>query len=116
MQQGIVDSTKVKLNFNFTYAVTLLGAAAAVACARSASRGVGRDGNDAQRLAALVDYVGADYGGAVSNGIVVVASEYEEQMRFTDDAHRLALELLGPGAATDDPLLTQVTALDALVR
>lgn len=106
----------MKLNFNFTYAAAVLGLAGATACARSGPRDGGRDGSDAQRLAALVDYVGADYGGAVSNGNVVVASEYEEQMRFTADARRLGVELVGSGAAGGDPLLARLATLEALVQ
>jgi high-affinity iron transporter len=105
----------VKLNFNFTYAAAL-GLAATAACAHPTARETGPDGSDAQRLAALVDYVGADYGGAVRNGVVVVASEYEEQMRFTADARRLGVDLVGPGAPRGDALLAQLATLEALVR
>jgi high-affinity iron transporter len=73
------------------------------------------DGSDAQRLVALVDYIGGDYGGAVSSaGDVTAPSEYEEQLRFAADAKTMAGRLLA-GAADDDLLLTHVTGIESLV-
>jgi high-affinity iron transporter len=49
-----------------------------------------QDGGDGQRLVSLVDYVAADYGGAVSNGQIISAFEYEEQLGFMETASALA--------------------------
>ena len=72
------------------------------------------DGGDAQRLVALVDYVGSDYAVAVANGVVISAPEYEEQLRFVRDARAMAATLLGPSAATE-PLVPALDRLAALV-
>ncbi len=55
-----------------------------------------QDGGDGQRLVSLVDYVAADYGGAVSNGQVVSAFEYEEQLGFMETASALASGVENP--------------------
>jgi high-affinity iron transporter len=68
--------------------------------------------SDAQRLVALLDYVAADYGGAVQDGRVVSADEYAEQAHFIADARQIAHELL---RSADDPLLRQVDAVAAHV-
>ncbi|MEO5761773.1 MAG: cytochrome c, partial [Vicinamibacteria bacterium] len=57
----------------------------------------GQDGGDGQRLVSLVDYVSADYGGAVSNGQILSPFEYEEQLQFLETATALA------SRATRDP-------------
>ena len=49
-----------------------------------------QDGGDGQRLVSLIDYVAADYGGAVSGGAVVSEFEYEEQLQFLETAGTLA--------------------------
>jgi high-affinity iron transporter len=72
------------------------------------------DGGDAQRLVALVDYVGSDYAAAVQNGAVVSPFEYEEQLRFLHDARAMAAALLGPSAAAD-PVTRALEHLSALV-
>jgi len=71
-------------------------------------------GGDAQRLVALVDYVGSDYAAAVQGGVVVSAPEYEEQLRFVRDARAMAAALLGPRAA-EEPLAPALDRLAALV-
>ena len=48
------------------------------------------DGGDGQRLISLIDYVGADYGGAVVKGEVVSDFEYQEQLAFLESALQLA--------------------------
>jgi high-affinity iron transporter len=72
------------------------------------------DGGDAQRLVALVDYVGSDYAVAVQDGVVISAPEYEEQVRFVRDARAMAASLLGAGAA-GEPLAPALDRLAALV-
>lgn len=54
-------------------------------------------GSDGQRLVSLVDYVAADYGGAVSHGQILSPYEYEEQLGFLKTAAALA-----PRAASDE--------------
>ncbi len=67
---------------------------------------------DLQRLAALVDYVGADYPGAVRDGQVIAATEYEEQRGLLRDARALAEKLPGPSSAA---LLGEVAAIQRVV-
>jgi high-affinity iron transporter len=86
------------------------------AAAPRASLPQGVDGGDSQRLVALVDYIGADYGGAVSGGEVVTVSEYEEQLRFSADALSIARNLLGQAASPKDPLLVSLGEIESLVR
>jgi high-affinity iron transporter len=87
-----------------------------VACTSSAPPPAAPDGGDAQRLVALLDYVGGDYGRAVQDGQVVSAFEYEEQLRFVSDARRMAGSLLGPTPAADDRVLPALARVDELVR
>jgi high-affinity iron transporter len=106
----------MKTKFIFSLAIALLG----VACQRLAETGPGAvhsaadDGGDGQRLASLIDYVSADYGGAVSDGVVISAFEYEEQLGFL----KTAVDLV-PRAAenpSDRPaLLSRITALQSAV-
>jgi high-affinity iron transporter len=74
------------------------------------------DGGDAQRLVALLDYVGGDYGRAVQNGQVASEFEYEEQLRFVSDARRMAGSLLGPSSAAEDRVRPALARVDELVR
>lgn len=73
------------------------------------------DGGDAQRLVALLDYVGSDYGRAVVDGRVVNDFEYDEQVRFVADAQGLARSL-GGSTADADALMTGLRALGERVR
>jgi len=73
------------------------------------------DGNDGPRLVSLLDYVAADYGGAVSGGLVVSAFEYEEQLGFLETA--IALVPKASRTPEDAAALTaRVEALRAAVR
>ena len=74
---------KTVLNFIFA-AVALVGGAAA-GRAQTASR--------LERLAALTDYVAADYAGAVRDGHILAASEYEEQRGLIAEARTIAASL-----------------------
>jgi high-affinity iron transporter len=49
--------------------------------------------NEIQHLAALADYVAADYPGAVQNGKIVAQSEYDEQRGLIAEARTLAARL-----------------------
>jgi len=84
-----------------------------VAAPLSAGSRTMADGGDAQRLVALVDYVGSDYAAAVHNGAVISAPEYDEQLRFVRDARAMAATLLGAGAAGEalTPALDRLASL-----
>lgn len=73
-----------------------------------------KDGGDGQRLVSLVEYVGADYGGAVANGVVISTFEYEEQLGFLEAAGAIVDALPDPEARTI--IRTQLEALDVAVR
>ncbi|HNO68960.1 MAG TPA: hypothetical protein PKI49_10660, partial [Pseudomonadota bacterium] len=51
-----------------------------------------------QQVAALVDYVAADYAGAVKDGQVTDESEYAEQRNLLEEASKLAQKLGGSDA------------------
>ncbi len=104
------------MDFIFKCTVALALGATAGACARPQARFRGPDGGDAQRLAAIVDYIGADYAGAVRGGRVVAESEYEEQTRFAADARRLGDELLGTGAPDTEPVRARLAELESMVH
>lgn len=111
----------MKVNFTFKSALSpvfasLLLTAVAACDRRPAPPPPGLDGGDAQRLVALLDYVGGDYRRAVRNGQILSASEYEEQLRFASDAQTLARRLQGDAAGPDDPLLRRVAAAAVAVR
>jgi len=72
------------------------------------------DGGDGQRLVSLVEYVGADYGGAVADGVVISTFEYEEQLGFLEAAGGIADSLPDPEARAI--VRTQVDALAVAVR
>jgi high-affinity iron transporter len=99
-------------------ALVLAAACALTGCAREqapAPLPVAADGGDAQRLAALVDYVGGDYGRAVQAGVIASQAEYDEQVRFVADARRLAAGLIGSAADEKDPLLALLAKIESLV-
>jgi high-affinity iron transporter len=107
------------MKFIFRIAPALAVAAlAASGCSRASAPtpAAAPDGGDAQRLVALLDYVGGDYGRAVQAGEVVSQFEYDEQLRFVSDARRMAGALLGPSPAADDRVLPALARLDDLVR
>ena len=74
-----------------------------------------QDGGDGQRLVSLIDYVAADYGGAVANGVVVSAFEYDEQLDFLETAAALAPRVAG-NAEDGAAIATRVEALRDAVR
>jgi high-affinity iron transporter len=52
----------------------------------------------AQKAAALLDYIAADYGGAVANGAVVSQFEYDEQLEFLGAVRKLLADVAPPAA------------------
>ena len=67
-----------------------------------------------QQLQQLVDYVGADYQGAVSGGKVVNASEYEEMRDFADTLVDLSAKF--PHRAGNEIIRGKLATLRELVR
>jgi high-affinity iron transporter len=106
------------MNFIFTPRGAVVAAALTLAACGHPLTGAGHaaDGGDGQRLAALLDYVGGDYGRAVRAGSIVSAAEYDEQLRFLADARRIARDLVGPGSSEGDPLLVGMAEIESLVR
>src|SRR5262245_25654507 len=97
------------MKFIFKMALPLLALAIG---AGGAAAGNAPVADDAQRLVALLDYVAADYGGAVQDGRVTSADEYAEQGRFISDAREIAHEL---ARSAEDPLVRQVDGVAAPV-
>ncbi|MBK5256836.1 MAG: FTR1 family protein [Vicinamibacteria bacterium] len=87
---------KTKFIFVFALALPLGGCRTEGGPGSPNHRSEAQDGGDGQRLVSLVDYVAADYGGAVSNGEVVSAFEYEEQLGFLETASALAGAVADP--------------------
>ena len=52
--------------------------------------------DSARRLVSLLDYVAADYGGAVAGGKVVSDGEYREMLDFGESVRLLSEDLQGP--------------------
>ena len=99
------------MKFIFNISVALLLGAPLLGAAPAAPSPAAADGGNAQRLVLLLDYVAADYGGAVKDGAVLSGDEYAEQLRFMADARAIAHELAGAA----DPLVKQVDAISALL-
>jgi high-affinity iron transporter len=80
---------KLKTVINFIF---VLGLASAAQAQRA---------TPLERLAALTDYVAADYAGAVRDGKILAASEYEEQRGLIAEARTIAATL-SPTAGHDE--------------
>jgi high-affinity iron transporter len=109
----------LKTVINFIFAPRLVGGV--LVCAGLLTAGGAAEAQSAgprERLAALADYVAADYAGAVQNGKVVTASEYEEQRGLIAEARAIAATLTpSPGretarAALDDEVRRLVADVD----
>src|SRR5437867_3979083 len=101
----------MKTVFNFIWAASL-----ATTFCPGVARAEGRD--PVARLAALVDYVAADYPGAVKGGRIVAPSEYEEQGGMVAEARALA-STVAPRAGHDAAragLAVEIARLDADFR
>ena len=75
----------MKTVLNFILSALFLAAVGAPAHAQRAT--------PLERLASLTDYVAADYAGAVRDGKILAASEYEEQLGLIAEARTLAASL-----------------------
>src|SRR5205823_2237873 len=76
---------EMKTVFNFIFALGLGAMLAAPARAEGPST--------LERLASLVDYVAADYPGAVKDGKVIAEAEFKEQQTTVAEAQTLAREV-----------------------
>jgi len=109
----------MKFIFNFgcgPAAAALLGLSACRAASATTPAAAPRDGGDAYRLVALLDYVAGDYPRAVQNGAVVSATEYDEQVHFAEEARSMATALAPTAPAPADGLLALVADVGARVR
>jgi high-affinity iron transporter len=107
----------LNVTFNFRRPLSaLLAAAMLVLTSRAAHADPGDPPEiEAQRLIHILGYAAGDYGGAVANGAVINATEYEEQLALLSDATKIAGALHPPhGVATD--LGPRVAAIRALVE
>src|SRR5688500_8413018 len=110
------------MKFIFKMCAVLAGIVGVDAAAACASRPAApapvspRDGGDAHRLVALLDYVAGDYPRAVHDGVVVSPVEYEEQVHFVGEARAMAAGLAPTAAAPADTLLALVGDVETRVR
>ncbi|MFN0206347.1 MAG: FTR1 family protein [Planctomycetota bacterium] len=68
---------------------------------------------DVHRVVGLLDYLSADYSGAVENGIVISPEEYDEQVAFADEAATLMREL---DASAGKELVSLIAILQTRVQ
>ena len=110
----------MKFIFKFVRVALAIGACVTLtACKESppaASPVSPRDGGDAHRLVALLDYVAGDYPRAVRDGAVVSPAEYEEQVQFVTEARSMAAGLAPGAPAPADTLLGLVADVESRVR
>jgi high-affinity iron transporter len=96
----------IRLNRNVSYFLALcFSLFLAVPCVLGA--------DDAQRLLALVDYIGGDYNNAVKDGKVIDQDEYQEMKEFTANALQLFAQLKATekvDKAGVEPILQQLEA------
>ncbi len=91
------------------YSLALIAVVVAISSARAASSTV-------ERLAAVIDYVAADYPGAIKNGQIVTESEYQEQLSLVDEATRLAAAVPVSDERARTALSTELQALSLHMR
>lgn len=93
------------------YAVFLLVIGIAVSEVES---NPGSDSNASRTLIHLLDYLAQDYGGAVSGGLVIDSTEYEEQKEFASKAVRIHSKL--PGLPDVAATGAQVARLEKMIE
>src|SRR5262249_41409589 len=96
----------------FLFAFVVFGAGLAACAGPPAPPPSAGDVEAVRRLAAILDYVAADYGGTVKDGAILDATEDQEQLSFLRDAKDLARKL--PQSA--DETAAAVEALQPLVH
>jgi high-affinity iron transporter len=106
----------MKFIFNsMARAAAALLVSALVACGGTPPSPPSADGGDAQRVVALLDYIGGDYAMAVRDGVVLSEAEYQEQVTFAADARRLAAGVLSRTGLADDGLGRALAEVEARV-
>lgn len=109
----------LKTIFNCVCFLLVFGLVAAPLSTRAAEEAApSAAARQTQQVAALVDYVAADYPQAVQDGKVLEQSEYAEQQNLLDEAQKLAAALPVPsagGEAARGRLLEQLRAVRAAV-
>ncbi|MBX7184021.1 MAG: cytochrome c/FTR1 family iron permease [Vicinamibacteria bacterium] len=106
---------KTKFIFVLNASLLLSGCAPASDPAPSREEKEATDAQNGPRLVSLIDYVAADYGGAVSGGAVISEYEYAEQLGFLETA--LSLVPRTSRSGDDQAALTaRLEALRAAVR
>ena len=105
---------KVIFIFDFKPRALVFGLCALLCACETPSASVPSSGDaeTVRRLAAILDYVAADYPATVSEGRIASQTEYEEQLSFLKDARDLAAKL--PREAADT--VAAVGKLDDMVR
>ncbi len=91
-------------------AIAVLGV---VLAACGGGRDTSVDEHAVRRVVALIDYVAADYGGAVRDGQVLDENEYKEQLAFLKEATERASAL---PSGKEDARAKVATALDAATQ
>jgi high-affinity iron transporter len=100
----------MKFNFKIAAVAVFLGGVACRTPSPSAQSPMASDdGSDVQRLVAVLDYVAGDYPRAVHDGQAVSDDEFEEQMRFAQDARILAQTALRTHEHDADPASDPLT-------
>jgi high-affinity iron transporter len=85
------------------YALAFFWLAACLAPASAPAPAEPAVSENVRRLTAILDYIAADYPGAVADGKVAVPFEYEEQLAFLADAAAIAGALPAPAGRGVDP-------------
>ena len=106
------------------FALVLVAAGCSQSAESAAPPPPSPEAEDVRRLAAILDYVAADYAGAVKDGAVLDTGEYDEQLSFMKDAtalggrladaHSGVAEVVGLVEHKADP--TQVAAAARALR
>src|SRR4051812_21126271 len=107
------------MKFNFMIAAALAGATLAACRPAAVAPAPADDGSAVQRLVAVLDYLSGDYPRAVHDGQPTTAAEYEEQVRFAQDARTLARGVVlsrdRSADAAQDPLTKAVDVIAQMV-
>lgn len=114
MMQGFFD---MKFTTSFLILLAhflLLGPAQARADLKSAAPSATTEGEKSPRfIIHLLDYLAKDYGGAVQNGKVISATEYDEQVEFSNRVLKTAGEL--EALRSSSALLASIQELSRLI-
>jgi high-affinity iron transporter len=105
----------LKTIFNSACVLLALGAVLAAPRLARADEATAVGDLRTQQVAALVDYVAADYPQAVQDGKVLEPTEYAEQQNLLDEARKLAEKLTAPDAGAQKQLLDQIASVRAAV-